>query len=78
MDAVITQDADDTITRCAAFFANLRSGQPPAINPEAMRIEVIFRENLPASSVRAADQPARATVSAGSSRSAPTAQRSDP
>jgi LacI family transcriptional regulator len=59
IDAVITQDADDTISRCAAFFASLRGGQPPIINPEPMRIEVIFSENLPPAAHRPPTQPAR-------------------
>ena len=59
IDAVITQDADDTISRCAAFFASLRGGQPPVINPEPMRIEIILSENLPPAVVRAGNQAAR-------------------
>lgn len=46
MDAVITQDGGDTISRCASFFADIRSGHSPAA-PEPMRIEIILRENLP-------------------------------
>jgi LacI family transcriptional regulator len=63
MDAVITQDAGDTITHCASFFANIRSGQAPAASPEPMRIEIILRENLP-SWVHAASQLARQPVTA--------------
>jgi LacI family transcriptional regulator len=59
IDAVITQDADDTISRCAAFFASLRGGQPPVINPEPMRIEIILSENLPPAVVRTGNQAAR-------------------
>jgi LacI family transcriptional regulator len=65
MDAVITQDADDTITRCANFFANARSGQVLPVNAETMRIEIVLRENLPPSRVRAREQPLRAAVSPG-------------
>lgn len=48
MDAVITQSADDTIRRCAALFADLRAGHEPDAGGAQMRIEVVFRENLPA------------------------------
>jgi LacI family transcriptional regulator len=47
MDAVITQDAGDTITHCAWFFANLRMGRGPVPAPDPMRIEIVLRENLP-------------------------------
>ncbi len=47
MDAVITQSAEDTVRRCAAVFSDMRAGRPadPALSP--LRIEVVFRENLP-------------------------------
>jgi LacI family transcriptional regulator len=46
MDAVITQSAEDTIVKCASLFRDLREGRSdPA--PDPMRVEVIFRENLP-------------------------------
>lgn len=46
MDAVITQDAADTVTRCISFFSQLDDDgkTPPTQDP--MRIEVVFRENL--------------------------------
>lgn len=47
MDAVITQDAGDTISHCASFFANLRTGKGHAPQPDPMRIEIVLRENLP-------------------------------
>lgn len=47
MDAVITQSADDTIRRCAAIFADIRDGRSIEQDATAMRIEVVFRENLP-------------------------------
>jgi LacI family transcriptional regulator len=47
MDAVITQSAEDTILKCASLFQDLREGRRLEIAPDPMRIEVIFRENLP-------------------------------
>lgn len=49
MDAVITQSAEDTVRRCAALFADIRAGRTPDTSQSPMRIEVVFRENLPAS-----------------------------
>jgi LacI family transcriptional regulator len=47
MDAVITQSAEDTIVKCASLFRDLREGRKPETPPDPMRVEVIFRENLP-------------------------------
>ena len=47
MDAVITQSAEDTIAKCAALFRDLREGRNPGNLPDPMRVEVVFRENLP-------------------------------
>ena len=49
MDAVITQSAEDTIRRCAALFADRRGGRTADTDGAPMRIEVVFRENLPIS-----------------------------
>lgn len=46
MDAVITQDAVDTVMRCISLFADLRTGNGQARPPDPLRIEVVFRENL--------------------------------
>jgi len=48
MDAVITQSADDTVRRCATLFADVIAQRMPTAEPAPMRIEVVFRENLPA------------------------------
>ncbi|SFA82648.1 transcriptional regulator, LacI family [Rhizobium sp. NFR07] len=47
MDAVITQNPQDTIGRAIRVFANLRDGRPAEEDVEPLRSEVIFRENLP-------------------------------
>jgi LacI family transcriptional regulator len=47
MDAVITQSAEDTIAKCAALFRDLREGHKLGTPPDPMRVEVVFRENLP-------------------------------
>lgn len=47
MDAVITQNPNDTITRAARVFKNLRDGLPADEEVEPLRSEVIFRDNLP-------------------------------
>lgn len=47
MDAVITQNPNDTISRVARVFKNLREGRPAEEDVEPLRSEVIFRENLP-------------------------------
>jgi LacI family transcriptional regulator len=47
MDAVITQNAEDTIIKCASLLRDLREGRRFENGPDPMRIEVIFRENLP-------------------------------
>ncbi|WP_061938375.1 LacI family DNA-binding transcriptional regulator [Aureimonas sp. AU22] len=47
MDAVITQSAEDTVRRCVAIFADVRAGRPVEAATATMRIEVVFRENLP-------------------------------
>lgn len=47
MDAVITQSAEDTVRRCAAIFADVRAGRPVEPASSTMRIEIVFRENLP-------------------------------
>ena len=47
MDAVITQSAEDTILRCAALLRDIRENRRIDHQPGPMRIEVIFRENLP-------------------------------
>ncbi|WJR65160.1 LacI family DNA-binding transcriptional regulator [Neorhizobium sp. CSC1952] len=47
MDAVITQNPNDTIARAARVFKNLRDGLPADEDVEPLRSEVIFRENLP-------------------------------
>lgn len=65
MDAVITQDAGDTISHCATFFSNLRMGNGPVPPPEAMRIEIVLRENLPSMSAGANGPKSRVAVSAG-------------
>lgn len=59
MDAVITQDAGDTISRCASFFAHLRAGKEPIEGTEPMRIEIVLRENLPSMPAGFRAQPAR-------------------
>jgi LacI family transcriptional regulator len=64
MDAVITQDAGDTITRCASFFANLRMGKGPVSSPEPMRIEIVLRENLPSMPAGSSVQPRGVATSA--------------
>lgn len=64
MDAVITQDAGDTIGHCASFFANLRAGKGPVPAPEPMRIEIVLRENLPSMSVGSGPQ-ARVAATTG-------------
>lgn len=46
MDAVITQDAVDTVTRCIQLFSEIRAEGSSSKQLEPMRIEVIFRENL--------------------------------
>lgn len=48
MEAVITQSTDDTVRQCATLFADLLAQRAPASEPPPMRIEVVFRENLPA------------------------------
>jgi LacI family transcriptional regulator len=65
MDAVITQDADDTVSRCIAFFANIRTGQAPPAVPEPMRVEIILRENLPTWQIRSGPQPAPVPAATG-------------
>jgi LacI family transcriptional regulator len=47
MDAVITQNAEDTIIKCASMLRDLREGRKLDNAPDPMRIEVMFRENLP-------------------------------
>jgi LacI family transcriptional regulator len=47
MDAVITQSAEDTILKCATLFRDLREGRKVASASDPMRVEVVFRENLP-------------------------------
>lgn len=47
MEAVITQSADDTVRQCGTLMADLLARRPVA-EPPPMRIEVVFRENLPA------------------------------
>jgi LacI family transcriptional regulator len=47
MDAVITQNPSDTISRVARIFKNLREGRPAEEDVAPLRSEVIFRENLP-------------------------------
>lgn len=44
---LITQNPLGTITSCVRTFANLRDGRPTLSGVEAMRSQVIFRENLP-------------------------------
>lgn len=46
MDAVITQNAEETVLHAARFFSDLLAGQGGAV-PEHMHLDVIFRENLP-------------------------------
>lgn len=46
MDAVITQNAEETILHCARFFSDLISSEP-STPPDHMHLDVIFRENLP-------------------------------
>lgn len=70
MDAVITQDAGDTISQCAAFFANLRSGQGTVTPPEPMRIEIVLRENLPSSSISSGVPPRLASAPSGTTAKA--------
>lgn len=47
MDAVITQSAEDTIIKCATLFRDLREGRKIESASDPMRVEVVFRENLP-------------------------------
>lgn len=47
MDAVITQSAEDTVIKCASLLRDLREGRRGDGFADPMRIEVIFRENLP-------------------------------
>ncbi|MGO4387181.1 LacI family DNA-binding transcriptional regulator [Microvirga sp. 2YAF29] len=47
MDAVITQSAEDTILKCATLFRDLREGRKVESASDPMRVEVVFRENLP-------------------------------
>lgn len=47
MDAVITQNPNDTISRVARVFKNLRDGRPAEEEVAPLRSEVIFRDNLP-------------------------------
>ena len=47
MDAVITQSAEDTVIKCASLLRDLREGRRGDGFTDPMRIEVIFRENLP-------------------------------
>ncbi len=48
LDAVLNQDARSAMLAAAAVFANLRTGREAMHGIDAPRIDVIFRENLPA------------------------------
>ncbi|MDO9413847.1 MAG: LacI family DNA-binding transcriptional regulator [Pseudolabrys sp.] len=47
MDAVITQNPQNSLMDCVAIFANLRAGRPPLDGTAGSRPEIILRENLP-------------------------------
>ncbi len=47
MDAVISQNPQGAMLTCVRIFANLRNGRDALTGVEAVRGQIIFRENLP-------------------------------
>jgi LacI family transcriptional regulator len=47
MDAVITQSPQSAMMSCVRMFTNLRDGRDVMSGVDAVRSQVIFRENLP-------------------------------
>jgi LacI family transcriptional regulator len=47
MDAVITQNPQNSLMDCVTIFANLRAGRAPLEGTTRSRTEIILRENLP-------------------------------
>ena len=47
MDAVLTQPPLSVVMNCVRIFCNLRDKRDPLAGVEALRISVVFRENLP-------------------------------
>jgi LacI family transcriptional regulator len=47
MDAVITQNPQETLMACVGVFSNLRANRPAMTGIQAVRSEIILRDNLP-------------------------------
>jgi LacI family transcriptional regulator len=47
MDAVITQNPQETLMACVGVFSNLRAGRPAMADIPPVRSEIILRDNLP-------------------------------
>ncbi len=47
MDAVITQNPQETLMACVGVFSNLRAGRPAMAGIQPVRSEIILRDNLP-------------------------------